>query len=86
MIVNVYSIFDSKSRVFSRPYYCINGDVALRGFAQLANDKQTEIGAHPADFTLFCIGTFDDELGALYSLAQHENLGLAATFVHQIRE
>lgn len=80
MVFNVYSIFDNKARCFSRPFFAVNADVATRSFGQVANDLSTEIGRHPTDFTLFCIGSFDDELGTLWPLGQNENLGLATMY------
>lgn len=80
MILNVYAIFDDKSKVFSRPFFCLNHGVAVRSFSQLANDKATEVGRHPADFSLHHIATFDDALGVFDDEDGLTNLGLAAAF------
>lgn len=80
MLLNVYAIFDLKSRVYSRPFFCINNDVAVRSFTHLATDAATEVGRNPLDFALYCVGTYDDDTAHLQALLTHENLGLAATF------
>lgn len=80
MIYNAYAIFDSKSKAFSRPFFAINDDVARRQFTIVANDPATEIGRHPADFSLHNLGTFDDALGTFDNEGPASNLGLAAAF------
>jgi len=80
MILNVYAIYDIKSKFYSRPYYCINDGVAVRSFSQLANDPASELCRHPTDFTLFRLGTYNDELGSFHNEEPPENLGLAASF------
>lgn len=80
MILNAYAVYDAKSRSYARPFFVVNADVAVRMFTQLANDPNTEIGRYPTDFTLYCVGSYDDELGAMYPAKELEVLGVAANF------
>lgn len=80
MIQLVYSVFDSKARVFCKPFFVPTAEVAVRAFKGAANDGTHEMGRHGEDFTLFQVGEFDDERGVLTPLAQNINLGLAANF------
>jgi len=80
MILNVYSIYDSKSGVYSRPFFSLNNATAIRSFVQVANDQSTEIARHSADFSLHLIGTFDDTTAELVDDNHKTNLGLAASF------
>lgn len=75
-----FSVFDSKARVFCKPFFVPTMEVALRAFQGAANDPSHEMGRHAEDFTLFQIGEFDDENGVLTPSAQHMNCGLAAHF------
>jgi len=84
MKIHVYSIFDSKAGIFSRPWYSITEAVARRQFSELANDPSTEIGRHSADFSLFYLGLFDDSDGAFTNNTVPENLGLAAQFKKEV--
>lgn len=80
MNYQAYAIYDQKAHVFSQPFYAINKEVAGRQFAIVANDPSSLIGKHPADFSLFVLGTFDDELGTFVNLPTPENLGVALNF------
>jgi hypothetical protein len=80
MFKSVYTVFDNKSKVFAQPFFAINHGVALRDFAFAANHTDNDIGRHPSDYSLFCIGDYDDSTGILHPHHTHENLGLAASF------
>lgn len=65
MKTNAYSIRDVKAEVFHAPFFLPTDGAAVRAFQDVANDTNTQIGRHPADFTLYHIGTFDDAYGGL---------------------
>lgn len=60
MQTHIYSVYDNKGLVYSTPFFAINDGHAVRSFSDLANDVNTTVGRHPGDFSLFCLGTFDD--------------------------
>lgn len=78
-----YAVFDSKAKFFTAPFYCANDMVAKRMFAGAARDAATDISRFPQDYTLFCVGEYDDEKGALTPLSPLCNLGMAAQFLQQ---
>lgn len=80
MILEVYSVFDSKAKAFMQPWYAANQFVALRHFVSAVNDPATVFYKHPSDFVLYRLGSFNDETGVLWASDQLLNLGLAATF------
>lgn len=65
MILNVYAIRDSKIHAFSQPYYSHTHGSALRAFSDHVNDANTQPNKHPEDYTLWHLGTFNDETGDL---------------------
>ncbi len=65
MKLNVYSIYDQASGLYSRPFFTQSDGEALRSFSDIANDAEHPIGKHPADYTLFRLGIFDDRDGKL---------------------
>lgn len=81
MITQLFSVYDSKAKTFFKPFHCQNANVAERTFRTVVNDKTTEISKHPADYTLFFIGYFDDETGAVEPCSVHTNLGLGSQYV-----
>lgn len=68
MLMSVFTVRDSASQLFGRPFYCINMGHAHRGFSDQVNTpvldgQQNDLFAHPDDFELFELGTFDDATG-----------------------
>lgn len=77
MILKVFAIYDSKAEAYLQPFFTSTIGMAIRSFEQAANDPQTQFHRHPADFTLFNIGEYDDETGTLVSLVAKVSLGTA---------
>lgn len=67
MILKVYSVYDRKANVYGVPFFQLNNSVALRSFTDLVNDGRSTVCKHPEDYTLECIGEFDDSDGTLVS-------------------
>lgn len=63
MIHKIYSIFDSKAEAYSLPFYYQHEGQALRTFGDWVNDPNTPYGKHPEDYTMFEIGTYDENNG-----------------------
>lgn len=80
MQVRIFTVFDHKALAFAQPFFSPNNFSAMRAFSDACNDPSTMLCKHPGDFTLFCIGDFDDSLGSITSVNPPENLGLAASF------
>nr|QJB19066.1 MAG: nonstructural protein [Microvirus sp.] len=68
MLMYMYTVRDSASQLFGRPFYCINAGHAIRGFSDQVNDPmdgQNDLFKHTADFELYELGTFDDSTGLM---------------------
>lgn len=76
----VFSIMDSKVKVFAQPFYMRNAAEALRAWSNTINDPQTQFAKHPADYTLFEIGSYDDETGVIEMHQNYNNLGNGLQF------
>lgn len=68
MKLQMYVIFDSKALVYNRPFYLPNDDVALRTAKDLRQDPNSEAFKNPEDYTLFHIGSYDDENAEITTL------------------
>lgn len=62
MLMHIFSVRDSVAQVFGRPFYSVNAGAAIRAFSDQVNnpDPQNELFAHPSDFELYELGSFDD--------------------------
>ncbi len=58
-----YSIYDTASGLYSRPFFSQSDGEARRLFNDLATDAEHPVGKHPEDYSLFRTGQFDDEKG-----------------------
>ena len=65
MRLQVYTIYDVKAAAYMRPFFMQSDGQAQRAFADLAVDGEHDIGRHPEDYSLFGIGHFDDDKGAI---------------------
>lgn len=73
------AVFDVKSEAYNTPFFVPTKGVALRGFADMANNKETWIGAHPEDYRLDSLGKIDVQNGCF--VVERETLGWAQDFV-----
>lgn len=57
----IFTIYDSKSKTHSRPFFDYNQETAKRQFGDLANnaERATPYFKFPEDFSLFYWGEFD---------------------------
>ena len=62
---NLYIVYDSKTELYDKPTFAPNNGTMIRSFTDVANNKQHPIGQHPEDYTLFNIGSYDEETGTI---------------------
>ena len=61
----LFSVFDRAAETYHPPFAVPAVGVAMRDFADQANNKESPINAHPADFELWSVGTLDDRTGVI---------------------
>lgn len=66
MDLHVYSIFDTATGAYMRPFFAQADGAALREFTDIATNAEHFIGQHPEDYSLMKLGMFDDNNGKLY--------------------
>lgn len=71
MKMNFYSVYDSATNAYMRPFCFQTDGQALRSFGDEAVRADSEISKHPEDYSLFRIGSFDDAEGELIGCAPH---------------
>lgn len=63
MILRAYSIYDCKALQYHAPWFQHTDAMAVRALQDLVNDRNTIIGRHPKDYSLWMVGTWDDSKG-----------------------
>jgi len=67
MKINIYVIYDSKARVYNKPFYQINHEICHRTCTDILS-QPNDIAKHPEDFTVFHLGAYDDESAMFHLL------------------
>ena len=78
-----FSVFDSKAEVFGTPIFFPTKGLATRAFEDQCNKPDSPISQHPGDYTLFCIGDFDQDTGSLTPLPTPTSLGTGVEYQQQ---
>lgn len=65
MILNIYTVYDSAVKAFLQPFFARSHGEAIRNFTDAVNDPKTSLHAHPHDYILFFVATFDDADGLI---------------------
>lgn len=60
-MLNLFTVFDVKKESYLPPFCMRTTAEAVRGFVTTLNDPKTDYCMYPQDFTLFHLGTFNDE-------------------------
>lgn len=81
MLLYAYSIFDNKALQYHPPFFASTHGAAVRSLSDLANDLQTNIGRHPSDYVLYCVGQYDDAKGMMIPYAPLEHVVDAVALV-----
>jgi len=77
----MFAIYDSKAATYNAPFCFGATGQAVRAFADLANDRDSNIAKHPEDYFLYEVGTYDDAVALVEPLKEQINLGCAITYV-----
>lgn len=81
MIQKVFSVRDGKALAFLQPFFSTASGSAIRAFSDAVQDVKTPLGAHPEDYVLYEIGTFDDSTAVFECLSPIKLLGAGMDFV-----
>lgn len=77
MKMKMFSVYDSKAEAYLAPFFSATEATAMRAFEAAAKDEQHDFHKWSEDYTLFCLGTFDEFTGIIEPLAAPYNLGSA---------
>ena len=65
MLLKIFSVHDSKAHAYGVPFFLHQEGMAVRTFTDMCNDENHAFHHHPADYTLFTLGVYDDETGKI---------------------
>lgn len=81
MMQQIFTVYDDKAKAYLPPFFMPEQTAAKRVFGDCVNSKDHQFARHPADYTLFCLGYYDDSTGKLSELDAAENLGNGVIYI-----
>lgn len=76
----VYTVYDSKAQVYMQPIYFRADGEAVRAFKSSVQQAGHQFALNPGDYTMFCIGEYDDDTARFISYESFVNLGNGAQY------
>lgn len=64
-MLNIYALYDSQIKGYMVPFTMKADGQAKRAMIDALQNNNTDVGKHPEDFSLFRLGSFDEELGSI---------------------
>lgn len=86
MLFKVFAIYDSKAQAYYPPFFQATVGLATRIFGDMANNPESTVGRYPADYTLFEIGTYDDQTAKMVAGKAHVSHGIALEYVENQKD
>ena len=80
MVIKIFSIQDKVTGIFSQPHFVAHKGQMLRMFSDEVNNPESMFSKHPADFSLYYLGEYDDNAGCIAPVAQPEFICCASEF------
>ncbi len=80
----IYTVHDIKAETFMPPFFVPSKGLAIRAFEDCINSQDHHFGKHPADYTLFQLGSFDTDSGE-FSLTDRTSVGNGVEFLNPLK-
>lgn len=77
----VFAVYDSAAEAYGLPFFLKSTGEAVRSFQDATNDPKSQLSKHPADFTLFEIGRYNELQASFDLLVTPKSLGKAIEYV-----
>lgn len=76
-----FSVYDEKVQAFMAPFFAPSMGHAARSFEDTVNGGQSLVSKHPADFSLYQVGSFEDVSAELVSTVPAVLVGRGPDFL-----
>ncbi|AXH75806.1 MAG: nonstructural protein [Microviridae sp.] len=63
MKLEVFTVYDRQINAHMQPFFCRTKGEAIRSFTEAVNDPSKPFGKYSTDYSLMCLGEFDDGSG-----------------------
>lgn len=83
MITNIYTVYDAVAESYLDPFFMLSDGQAIRALGDILLNPEHPFSQHPADYTLFRIGEYDNLRGRVVDMPTHVALGNLIEFKHE---
>jgi len=83
MIHRVFTVYDSKSEAYLQPFFLQTVGQAVRSITDCVRDSNHQFNRHPEDYTLFEIGSFEDNTAVFEVHKTPVSLGKCLEFIEE---
>ena len=80
---HIFTVYDSAAGAYLEPFFAPSVEAAIRNFRYAVNKEGHTFNTFPDDYTLFYIGTFEQQSGVLNPQVP-SSLGVAITFLDRM--
>lgn len=80
----IFTVHDVKAETFMPPFFVPSKGLAIRAFEDCINSDDHHFGKHPADYTLFSLGSFDTDTGT-FDFTEKKSIGNGVEFVNPLK-
>lgn len=80
----IYTVHDTKAETFMPPFFVPSKGLAIRAFEDCINSDDHHFGKHPADYTLFFLGSFDTDSGE-FDCVDKQSVGNGVEFINPLK-
>lgn len=80
MIAQIFTVYDSKTEAYLPPFFTQTKGAAIRMFEDTCNDQEHQFYRHSEDFTLFQLGSYDDQIASFDLYETPSPIGKAIEF------
>lgn len=81
--MKIFTVYDQQAEAFLMPFFAPAPGVAIRNFIKSINTPDHQFHQFAADYTLFCIGSYDEHTGFITQDDAHENLGNGLNYLEK---
>lgn len=79
-MMKIFSVYDAKAEAYLEPIFELTKGLAIRKFSTAAQDEKSGFCKHASDFTLYEVGTWDEQTGDVEKLEPKIPLGTALEY------
>ncbi len=79
----MFTVYDTKAETFMPPFFVPSKGLAIRAFEDCVNSDDHHFGKHPADYTLFYLGSFNTDT-AHFSTETKQSVGNGVEFLNTL--